>query len=208
MNRGTSQATVHGVTKSQTQVSNLAHTHLVVTSITPKMVSQEEKLKSAHSDHPARWRLFPMCFSGSFTYRKVVFFFFFFRKVVLHRTRFCYCFYCRQNTIVFSCLECCSSLLGGDNCGPCRCSVLDMLGHTSLGGVWVHEPLLLTLGWVVSEGRFHGRPWCGLSPWHCGPGRCGSLPLVVIGQPEGRLGKLLAWRVSPARGLPGLGGHT
>ena len=78
MNRGTSQATVHGVTKSQTQVSNLAHTHLVVTSITPKMVSQEEKLKSAHSDHPARWLLFPMCFSGSFTYRKVVFFFFFF----------------------------------------------------------------------------------------------------------------------------------
>ena len=59
MNRGTSQATVHGVTKSQTQVSNLARTHLVVTNIAPKMISQEEKLKSAQSDHPARWLLFP-----------------------------------------------------------------------------------------------------------------------------------------------------
>ena len=31
---------------------------------------------------------------------------------------------------------------------------------------------------------------------------------MVIGQPGGRLGKLLAWRVSPARCPPGVGGHT
>ena len=39
--------------------------------------------------------------------------------------------------------------------------ILDMLGHTSLGCVWVREPLLLTLGWMVKESRisFEATVW-------------------------------------------------